>query len=64
MNEQVTGAQIKAHQQETAKIVKSIADQMKLRQWAAEQALKCLPCSQEDLRAAANFFYDFVTKQD
>lgn len=63
MTEQPSGAQIKAQHEEMLKIVKGVADQMNLRKWAVECAIKCLPCSTDDLQQTAEFFYSFVTKQ-
>lgn len=59
MQTETTGAQLHAKSKEHADIVRAIADSMKVRQWAVEQAVKC---GGFEAPAMAEKFYDFVTK--
>lgn len=63
-DEAKTGAQIKTHCEEIKRIVKSVADEMKIRQWAVEKATQCGFNTYEIVERMTNFFYDFVTKRD
>jgi len=59
MDKDATAAQMHAAQKERQELIGRIASEMRLRQWAVEQAVKCAPGMAAEL---TEFFYDFVTK--
>lgn len=61
-----TAADIHREQKQLEHLTVALARQMKLRQWAVEQAVKIAghPNFHGDIKELAHFFYDFVIKND
>lgn len=64
MNEKAqekSGFQITEEQKKQQKIIVALAQEMKLRQWCVESALRCPEVVVENLRQLAQDLYEFVT---
>lgn len=56
-----TGSQIKTEAEFTQKIARKVAEEMKIRQWSVEQAVKVCSSDLQHTKEMTQFFYDFVT---